>query len=312
MQSAPMTRDMLLLTRICFLRLSGVRTKRTELLFKDDTAICVMSFEPVNSAAKCKLTDENETSDAAESGGKFDEDSLIDSIPSDIPDLIEEDNEFDEDQEVSDTGSDQFLDPWTYTPSPNEDNSDGDRRYPEQERRPVQSYGQSSNAAREAQPTEPKSISEALNRPDSKDWNAAMMKEINSLYENKTWTAVQEPNNATVMDTKFVLKKKYDSEGNHERHKERLVVKDFQRCEFSDVYAPVIDFTNLRVLLAGAINRGGIVHHLDVKTAFLNGKLDEDEHVYVRPPPGMNLGLDYDHVLKLSRALYGLMRAPRI
>ena len=88
----------------------------------------------------------------------------------------------------------------------------------------MQRYGQSSNAAREDQPTEPKSISEELNRPDSKDWNAAMMKEINSLYENKTWTAVQEPKNATVMDTKFVLTKKYDSEGNLERHKARLVV----------------------------------------------------------------------------------------
>ena len=87
-------------------------------------------LEPDNAAARFQLTNENGTSDASESEGKFDEDSLIDSIPSDVPDLIEEDNEVDEDQEVSDTGSEQFLDALTYTPSPNEDISGGDRRYP--------------------------------------------------------------------------------------------------------------------------------------------------------------------------------------
>ena len=139
-----------------------------------------------------------------------------------------------------------------------------------------------------------------------------METEIASLYANDTWTPVAAPSDAPVMDTKFVFVTKHKRDGTIDRHKARLVAKGFQQGNVHEVYAPVIDFTNLRVVLACALSRGGIVHQLDVKTAFLNGKLDEKEEVYVRPPPGIDFGLQEGEVLKLRRALYGLKRAPRI
>jgi len=58
-----------------------------------------------------------------------------------------------------------------------------------------------------------------------------------------------------------------------------------------------------------AANRGWQIHHLDVKTAFLNGELQED--VYVSQPEGFEVKGKENYVLKLSKVLYGLRQAPR-
>jgi hypothetical protein len=75
------------------------------------------------------------------------------------------------------------------------------------------------------------------------------------------------------------------------------------------VFAPVARLDTVRLLLTIAANRGWEVHHLDVKTAFLNGKLAED--VYVSQPKGFVVKGKENMVLKLGKALYGLKQAPR-
>jgi len=62
-------------------------------------------------------------------------------------------------------------------------------------------------------------------------------------------------------------------------------------------------------ILAIAANRGWQVHHLDVKTTFLNGDLEEE--VYVSQPEGFEVKGKEKYVLELSKALYGLRQAPR-
>lgn len=75
------------------------------------------------------------------------------------------------------------------------------------------------------------------------------------------------------------------------------------------MFAPVARLDTVRVILAIAANRRWQVHHLDVKSAFLNGELEED--VYVAQPEGF-IVKDKEHlVLKLRKALYGLRQAPR-
>ena len=63
------------------------------------------------------------------------------------------------------------------------------------------------------------------------------------------------------------------------------------------------------MILAMAANRGWQIHHLDVKTAFLNGELQEE--VYVTQPEGFEVKGKENYVLKLSKVLYGLRQAPR-
>lgn len=68
----------------------------------------------------------------------------------------------------------------------------------------------------------------------------------------------------------------------------------------------------MRVAVAATMSMGDVIHHLDVKTAFLNGELRRDENIYIHPPAGLDLGLRPGQALKLNKALYGLKEAPRI
>jgi hypothetical protein len=74
------------------------------------------------------------------------------------------------------------------------------------------------------------------------------------------------------------------------------------------VFAPVVRLESVRLLLAHAASEGWAVHHMDVKSAFLNGELQE---VYVVQPPGFVVDGQEHKVLRLVKALYGLRQAPR-
>ena len=82
-----------------------------------------------------------------------------------------------------------------------------------------------------------------------------------------------------------------------------------QGIEYEEVFASVARMESVRLLIALAAQEAWKLHHMDVKTAFLNGKLEEE--VYVRQPPGyVEEGAEHK-VLKLKKALYGLKQAPR-
>jgi hypothetical protein len=105
---------------------------------------------------------------------------------------------------------------------------------------------------------------------------------------------------------------KRNADGEVVKHKARLVAKGYvqkQGINFEEVFAPVARLDTVRLILALAANRGWQVHHLDVKSAFLNGELVED--VYVSQPEGYVKKGKEQMVLKLSKALYGLKQAPR-
>ena len=79
--------------------------------------------------------------------------------------------------------------------------------------------------------------------------------------------------------------------------------------DFDDAFAPVARMESVRLLLALAAQEGWRVHHMDVKSAFLNGDLKEE--VYVQQPPGFVIPGQEGKVLRLHKALYGLRQAPR-
>ena len=96
------------------------------------------------------------------------------------------------------------------------------------------------------------------------------------------------------------------------KHKAKLVAKGYVQkfgVDYEEVFAPVARLDTVRVLLALAANQGWKVHHLDVKSAFLHGELEEE--VYVSQPKGYIVKGKEQCVLKLSKALYGLKQAPR-
>ncbi|XP_076891885.1 uncharacterized protein LOC143543452 [Bidens hawaiensis] len=79
--------------------------------------------------------------------------------------------------------------------------------------------------------------------------------------------------------------------------------------DFDNVFAPVARIETVRLLIALAASNGWEIHHLDVKTAFLHGILKEV--VFVSQPEGYEKKGEKAKVYKLSKALYGLRKAPR-
>jgi len=156
---------------------------------------------------------------------------------------------------------------------------------------------------------EPRSVDEALSE---QCWREAMMAEMKSIQENRTWELASLPTSHRAIGLKWVFKVKKDPDGNVIKHKARLVAKGYAQREgvdFEEVFAPVARIETVRLLIALAAQSGWQVHHMDVKSAFLNGELMEE--VYVQQPPGFVVENSSGKVLRLKKALYGLRQAPR-
>jgi len=131
------------------------------------------------------------------------------------------------------------------------------------------------------------------------------------LEANQTWVLEDLPVHASAIPVMWIYKLKTDAAGQVERYKARLVAKGFKQrdgIDFNEVFAPVSKYATLRALLAVAAEQDLEVRQLDIKTAFLNGELDED--LYVLQPPGYVTG-PQSTVCHLRKALYGLRQAPR-
>nr|GEX21698.1 retrotransposon protein, putative, Ty1-copia subclass [Tanacetum cinerariifolium] len=111
---------------------------------------------------------------------------------------------------------------------------------------------------------------------------------------------------------KWILKRKMKVDGSIDKYKARLVIQGFRQKEgidFFDTYAPVARITTIRLLLALAAIHDLIIHQMDVKTAFLNGDLDEE--IYMKQPEGFVMSGHENKVCKLKKSLYGLKQAPK-
>lgn len=143
-------------------------------------------------------------------------------------------------------------------------------------------------------------------------WIKAMKTELDAIERNNTWYLVDLPTGKKLIGLKWVFKVKKDSEGRIVKYKARLVARGFvqkQGIDFEEVFAPVARLDTIRLIIALAAQRNWEIHHLDVKSAFLNGELSEE--VYVSQPEGFVVKGKEHKVYKLSKALYGLRQAPR-
>lgn len=139
------------------------------------------------------------------------------------------------------------------------------------------------------------------------EWKRAIEDELNVLQENRTWELVPYPKNEKVIDSKWVFREK-EVDGKIER-KARLVARGYQQDSLSEeVYAPVARMVTLRILLSLYIQYDWKVMQLDVKSAFLNGKLRNP--VYMKQPEGLK-GRNSNSVCKLLKSLYGLRESPK-
>jgi hypothetical protein len=143
-------------------------------------------------------------------------------------------------------------------------------------------------------------------------WNKAMNAELHALHANNTWTLVPLPKGKRTIDSKWVYKVKYNSDGSIERYKARLVAKGYKQIEgidYFDTFAPVAKLSTVRLLLAIASVNNWDPQQLDINNAFLHRDLHEN--VYMKLPQGLTVS-NPKLVCRLNKSLYGLKQASRM
>nr|GEV01052.1 zinc finger, CCHC-type [Tanacetum cinerariifolium] len=136
---------------------------------------------------------------------------------------------------------------------------------------------------------DPRTYNEAMQSRDSAFWKEAIDDEIGC---------------------KWIFKRKMKVDGTVDKFKARLVIQGFRQKEgidYFDTYAPVVRITTIRLLLDLVAIQNLVIHQMDVKTAFLNGDLDEE--VYMKQPKGFIMPSNEHKVCKLVKSLYGLKQA---
>ncbi|GKB28863.1 putative ribonuclease H-like domain-containing protein [Tanacetum coccineum] len=111
-------------------------------------------------------------------------------------------------------------------------------------------------------------------------------------------------------NTKWVYRNKKDERGIVIKNKARLVDQGYtqeERINYDEVFAPVAKIEAIRLFLAYASFKDFVVYQMDIKSAFLYGKIEEE--VYVCQPPGFEDPHFPDRVYKVEKALYGLHQA---
>lgn len=155
----------------------------------------------------------------------------------------------------------------------------------------------------------PSCYDEIEDHPKKAKWRSAVEDEKQSLEKNETWTLVKFKPGMKLINSRWIFKEKTDPDEKI-RYKARLVAKGFMQkagIDYSETYSPVAKLSTIRLLLAIGIQKNFQFCHLDVKTAFLNGCLEE--LVFMKPPEGIEVPTG--HVLQLNRSLYGLKQSPR-
>ena len=138
-----------------------------------------------------------------------------------------------------------------------------------------------------------------------------MVEEYDSIMRNEVWEVVPRPEGKSVVTSRWIYKVKYAADGSIEKNKDRFVAKGFSQVEgidYDERFAPVARYASIRTVMAIVAEMGWKIHQMDVKTAFLNGILEEE--VYIKQPQGFEVYGRDSHVCRLRKALYGLKQAP--
>jgi hypothetical protein len=134
-----------------------------------------------------------------------------------------------------------------------------------------------------------------------------MDEELDQIEKNDTWELVPGPKNKNVIDTKWVYKNKLNEYGQVTRNNAILVCKGYAQVEgidFEETFSPVSRLEAICLILAYAFSKNIKVYQMDIKSSFLNGKLEEE--VYIEKLEGFKLSENTDYMCKIKMALYGL------
>jgi len=166
----------------------------------------------------------------------------------------------------------------------------------------------------EAEVLEPTSLADAKRHPDWPRWEEGIREELATLQAAGTWELTDLPAGANLVGSKWVFQAKKDAAGNIICYKARLVAQGYSQVpgvDYFDTYAPVANLASIRTVLALSACLDLALHQIDIKGAYLNGRLTDDEVIYMRQPPGFASPAHPTKVCCLHKTLYGLKQSGR-
>ena len=146
---------------------------------------------------------------------------------------------------------------------------------------------------------------------DETKWRDSRQEELRMLAKAGTWVLTPRPRGVNIVGCKWVDKEKLLPDGST-KNKSRLVAQGFTQQpgrDYVETYSPTVRLDSLRCLLALGAHHDWEIHHMDVKSAYLNGVLEET--IYMTQPKGYEQPGKEDHVCLLKKGLYGLKQAGR-
>jgi hypothetical protein len=159
-----------------------------------------------------------------------------------------------------------------------------------------------------------------MNDTDKQIWNDAYSEEFNGLSSLPTWDVITEAEfkllsiGVKALPSMAIATIKYDAFNIPKRVKYQIVIlgnHDYHTWSKEDTAAPVMSQLELRFLTSLAISQQRILKNCDIKQAFVQSSILENEHYFVHPPkdcPRSPPGTYW----RLIRSLYGLRRAPKL
>ena len=141
-----------------------------------------------------------------------------------------------------------------------------------------------------------------------------MAEERGSLIEDDVSAWVDPPQGIQAIPSRFLYRRKYKQFGKPCRQKSRVVVQGFHQADTgADKWAPVVSQEFVHLLIANAAKNGLILRQVDIKTAFLQARIERDDpDIYVIPPIGFECEeKEKDQVWRLKAWQYGLRLSSR-
>jgi hypothetical protein len=156
---------------------------------------------------------------------------------------------------------------------------------------------------------------EAMSGDDAQHYIEAMQQEIMALLQQRTWTRVDRrsvPKHQKILKGTWAFKLKRLPDGTPLKYKARYCCRGDMQTEgidYFDTYAPVVQWSTVRLVLTLALKHGWATRQVDYTNAF--AQADIQEEVYIEPPRGFSGQDGLDKVLRLRKSLYGLKQAPK-
>jgi hypothetical protein len=152
---------------------------------------------------------------------------------------------------------------------------------------------------------------EAMSGPEKEKWKKVIVEEHDRMIQSAVWIPVKLntlPSNIKPLSTTWVMKKKANGD-----FRARITVEGFLQEEgvhyrSDSTAAPVTNETTIKIILI-MLTLAEWERHVDVKGAFLKGRFNDGEEMYLQIPQGFEIYYEKGTILKLQRTIYGLKQA---